>query len=404
LINYVYTIFAFCATVRCGLFAFVVVFMLSGHTSTKASDLVNFVLNGKDAGLPYQIYLVDEQGNPVKNDGLIISPSGQGFDAAHVYWPSAVIVNGKIWVYATAVDGNGVRRLGLWKENAAGTFDRHGVVINEAEGSAVVNVDPGDTSAPFKVWYTIKSDPAKAMPDRVRYAMSQDGVAWSNGSQVHAIPAALHGLQLSHVCKDGTDWRMFYTAATISDLSKFSAYQTVATAPDGQFPAPSVVMAPGGESRQILGGMQRGNRLVPVTSVAGYEVGHVYALHNDITNDVQRVTIAKIFPDTNVMLLHEQSTVEGPNQHVRLRSLHWNKVDPSYYYRDASGTGRALMTAWGVYSTGTNEFVFEAAENGAGPFDLAPSPRFMPIGPGNRLSFENPSAVRVGPLCTLDGT
>lgn len=364
----------------------------------------DFYLNAMGANGTYQIYRVDFDGHPVAPASLVVSPSQSGFDARHVYWPSPISVGGSTYIYATAEGSAGIGSIGLWINGPSGV-ERFGQVLapsgDETEiGMAVVMPDTSDLSAPYKMIYGAQVGNFPR-PREVRLATSMDGKTWIKTGTLYAPthPGVAHGFQLSNVCQDvdGT-WRMFYSGTNVADASKFSAFEARAESVMGPWTFYAKIFDPGGVSVAVTASLSLGTRYVPVSSTAGIVAGQLYLLGDDTSARQQRVEVAKIYSPT-VVILKEQTTVAGSG--LVLRSVHFNKVDPSYYYRETpQSSGRFLFTAWGSFANSTNEFVFEA-EEGASGIEIRPPHRFLPFGPGNFLSYENPAAVKSNPSCVL---
>jgi hypothetical protein len=204
----------------------------------------DYVLNGAGIGRVHSIYRVDDLGRPADH-ARIIGPSGEGFDALHVYWPSAIRVGQAIYVYATGHDKAGNLGLGLWISNDGVMFHRFGQVLAAEDDEGQIGMshvvhDPDDAVAPFKLWYGSRylSPPGRAT--EVRYATSTNGKNWIRaGTALTAAEAdAPGGLQVDYVCKDDDIWRLLYGAAYDQPL-KFRADEAVASTAGGAYPAPS---------------------------------------------------------------------------------------------------------------------------------------------------------------------
>ena len=137
--------------------------------------------------------------------------------------------DGTTWARANA--GNPVL------QGTASAFDQNGVY------GADVAYDPADTLAPFRMWYSGRSD----VFGGIGYATSTDGITWVKytGGAPLPMPVLNHGPAGSAdsfsaadpaVLKDGSTWKMWYTGDDSS--KKRIAY---ATSPDG------VVWAKGGK-------------------------------------------------------------------------------------------------------------------------------------------------------------
>ena len=364
----------------------------------------DFYLNAMGANNTYQIYRVGFDGLPAAPASLVVSPSQSGFDARHVYWPSPISIAGRTHIYATAEDNAGIGSIGLWIEGPSGT-ERVGQVLaptgDETEiGMAVVLPDTADAGAPFKMIYgpVVGNFPR---PREIRLATSLDGKTWAKRGTLYAPThaGATYGFQVSNVCQDvdGT-WRLFYSATDRADASKFSAFEARSASITGPWVSYAKIFDPGGVSVSVTASIALGTRYIPVSTTAGISPGHLYLLGDDSNARQQRVEVAKIYSPT-VVILKEQALVSGAG--LMLRSVHFNKVDPSFFYRETpQSPGRFMFTAWGSFANSINEFVFEA-EEGASGIEIKPPHRFLPFGPGNFLSFENPAAVRANASCVL---
>lgn len=370
---------------------------------TTGPTMAEFLLNGHGASGVYQIYRTRDDGQPT-DLALVISPSGSGFDATHVFWPSGLRVGVETWVYATATDAGGVGSLGLWVSNG-GPFARHGQVLapigDEVEiGNAVVVPDPADADAPYKLWYATRYIGGR--PREVRFATSINGRQWTRRGTVYAPShgGSEGGLQISHVCRDtdGT-WRLFYTATDTAAATTFRAYEARAALPVGPWTYHGMIASPGGVSRSVASALTLGTRYIPVSDVAGIEVGDVYVLGDNTPARQQRVVVVAINAKSKAVIVEDPVFVSGDGMKIRAARL--NKVDPSFFWRDADGVGHFMLTAWGVFEGSASEYVVEMVET---PSGLVPDTRqrFKPFGPGHLLSYENPTFVRSGPGCTLD--
>jgi predicted GH43/DUF377 family glycosyl hydrolase len=147
--------------------------------------------------------------------------SGTAEDGAGPAIFLATSTNGMTWTRANG--GNPVLT------GTAGAFDQNGVY-----GADVV-YDPADATAPFKMWYSGRSD----VFGGIGYATSTNGLAWTKykGAAPFPVPVLNHGPAGSAdsfsaadpaVLKDGSVWKMWYTGDDSS--KKRIAY---ATSPDG---------------------------------------------------------------------------------------------------------------------------------------------------------------------------
>jgi predicted GH43/DUF377 family glycosyl hydrolase len=145
----------------------------------------------------------------------------------------ATSTNGTTWVRANG----GAPVL----QGTAGAFDEDGVY-----GADVV-YDPADLTAPFKLWYSGRSD----VFGGIGFATSTDGATWVKypGGGSLPVPVVNHGLAGSadsfaaadpSVLKDGSTWKMWYTGDDSS--KKRIAYATssdgIAWAKGGKVIAP----------------------------------------------------------------------------------------------------------------------------------------------------------------------
>lgn len=359
--------------------------------------MAEFLLNGMGTNNTYQIYRTLDDGTPTETS-LIISPASAG--ATQVYWPSGVRVGNQVYVYATMEKGP-VQSIGLWR-SAGGPFEYHGQVLapigDEGKiGMAVVAADPDDASAPWKMWYATRYQPR---PKDVRFAISLDGIAWTRVGTVYTPTHAdaSQGFQLSHICRDGGLFRMFYSGTDTAAGAKFYAFEARAQQAAGPWTFHDRIFSPGGVSVPIPSSLSLGTRYLPVGSNHGILPASLYAISDNTSAKVQRVELQKVY--ANASITREPLHVGGAG--LTLKSMHFNKVDPSFYYRDQNGVGRLLLTAWGAHENAANEYVIEAEETAIG-FQIKGPHRFVPFGPGNLNSFENPTAIRSGLSCTLEG-
>jgi hypothetical protein len=366
-----------------------------GAAPAAAGDVV---LNGRGASGPYRVFRVDGEG-AFTNPTSIISPAG-GFDAASVYWPSAVRVGDDVLVYATAQDGSGNLTLGLWVSEDGGAFARVGQVLTPIAGegqigSAHVIFDPADEAAPFKMWFGTNYGPRATV---IKYATSEDGLAWTRQASVIEASEGYEseGFQLDTVCYDATaeTWRMFY-AASDDAANVFRAIEATADAPDGPWTKRGVVFAPGGSAHAVLSTVTPGSRYLLLDGAEGLAPGGVYVLSNGTASE--RVVIETVLDDDEASI---RDAMVSSGTGFGLRSAHYRKAGVSTYWRDAQGQGRALLTGWGAFTSGLQEYVFEGGETEEGfAVDLAAPARWKPTGPGSLYSFENPSPITSGPEC-----
>jgi predicted GH43/DUF377 family glycosyl hydrolase len=190
-------------------------------------------------GLPTTLLpLVPDGASPVLRPATSAVLDGDGVDD-----PSLAKVGSTymLWYAGTAEDGNGPAIFVATSTNGTtwargnggapvlqgtpGAFDADGV-----NGADVV-YDPLDVSAPYKMWYSGRSDVFGA----IGYAVSLDGVTWTKytGGTALPVPVLNHGPAGSadsfaaadaSVLRDGATWRMWYTGDDSS--KKRIAYAT----------------------------------------------------------------------------------------------------------------------------------------------------------------------------------
>lgn len=359
----------------------------------------DYVLNGQGANGYYQVYRVTDDG-ALTNPTVIVSPSGSGFDATNIYWPSAVNVGGAIYVYATGQDASGNQSIGLWTSANGINFTRVGQVlapiVGETQiGAAHVIYDPSDSAAPFKMWFGTNTN-AYGRPSEIKYATSANGVNWTRQATVLTASQSYEtqGFQLDYVCRDSGAWRMFYSA-TSDPANSFQAVEANSPTPGGAFIKRGVVFAPGGSTHTVLSTVVPGNRYLRLNSTAGLQAGGVYVLSNGLVSE--RVVIERVIDGDEASI---EDAMVSSGSGFQLRSTDYRKVGISVFYRDA-GLGRFLATGWGAFATSPlHEYVIEGSESG-GTFvrDYSAPNRFRPPGPGSLYSFENPSPITTGPDC-----
>jgi hypothetical protein len=362
-----------------------------------------YVLNGAGPSGVYSIFRVDDLGSPTDN-ARIIDPSGSGFDASHVYWPSAVKVGTDIYVYATGHDASGNLSLGLWISTNGVTFSRFGQVLAPAGdegqiGMSHVAHDPDDKAAPFKVWYTTRYTTPPGRGTEVRYATSTDGKSWTRVGTVltAAESGATDGVSTDYVCKDGDTWRLLYGAGYDSPL-KFRADEATSTTPGGAFTRTGTIFSPGGIDVAVTTTLTAGTRYIPVASVSGIAAGDVLVISDGTQSKVQRIEVEKVNTTYSAVISTEPVYAVAASQ--RLRSVYLNKMSPSFVYRDANNDLVGHFTGWGQWPGTLSEYTFAVKRSGQ-TFVNEGKQLFRPFGPGNFYSFENPSPIRTGVDCGL---
>lgn len=359
-----------------------------------------YVLNAQGPEGVYSIYRVDYRRGRT-DTAPILSPGAAGFDAAHIYWPSAVMSDGALSIYATVQDSENRRTLGLWRGRDAASLSPVALVMTPENGethigAAHVVYDRTDHAAPYKMWFGVVTG-TRQRPRSIVYATSSDGVAWTRRATVLTAdqPYEARGFQLDYVCRDRGAWRMFLTA-TDDPNNVFRAIEATARAPDGPFQKRGVVFEPGGVTRAVLESPAPESPRLLLEGTAGLEVGRVYVLTDGAAS--KRVVVRRVVSD-HVVLLHYPVAMawSGP---LTLVTPHYRKVTVSAFFRDGWGRGRALLTGWGALESGMMEYVFEGVEKNGSIVPVRQAPRrFRPLPLGAHYSFENPSPVTRGPDC-----
>lgn len=359
-----------------------------------------FVLNGQGPSGVYSLFRITPNG-AMTNPTAIIGPSGSGFDASHVYWPSAVLVGSTLRVYASAQDASGNISLGLWTSTNGINFTRVGQVLAPISGEgqiggAHVLYDAADSVAPYKMWFGTNYG---TRPVVIKYATSTDGVIWTRqGTVITASqPYETSGFQLDFVCYDAASslWRMWYDATGDSGAT-FQAIEATASSPGGPWTKVGPVLSPvGGSAYTVSSTVTPGSRYLRLNTTSGLNVGGVYVLGNGTVSE--RVVIEAVL-DGDEASIKDAMVSSGSN--FTLRPVDMKKVAMSSFWRDSNGVGRAVFTGWGAGSGALMEYAFEGYQSG-GAFvrDFAAPARFKPTGPGSLYSFENPSLIKSGPEC-----
>lgn len=359
-----------------------------------------FYLNNKGPGVPYTISrFVDGYPSPMRP---VISPSGYGFDKAHIAWPSGLLVGSEEWVFAAGHDGLKWGSVGLWKTSDGVNYVRVGAVItaDAVEGEIrmpTTTYDPDDLSAPFKMWYGAVINP-QGLATQMRYATSQDGITWVKHGAVFTAAAPFDGTGLApdYVCRDDSGtWHVFYEGFT--SLSNANAVEATSPNPSGPY-TKSTIYPADGISTAVLNVPKPGSALLNVTSAASLKVNGVYLLSDGNSTRTQVVTIASI--NGNSVLLEEPIHIQLTGAST-LYSVAKRKVAPSYVKQDgANWTG--YFTGFGPLDGVLAEYLFRVKKvGGLWVADLSsPELPFPSLLPEHLYSTENAEPLKTGPGCS----
>lgn len=334
----------------------------------------------------------------------VIWPSGSGFDSTHIAWPTAVDINGGVWVYATGYDGGKWGAVGLWKSLDGKNFTRHGPVLTAGVGEPYgigmshILYDPEDTSAPFKMWFSIRS--ARGPATAIGYATSADGESFTRRGT--AMPASEStestGITVDNVCQMANgDWALFYTA--FPNINQASARIATASSPAGPFSGKQTIFDPDGTVVSILTGALRRSTVLSVASPSEVNVGQSFVIIDGPQEEVEVVTVEWIEGD----IIRLTAPLSYNQSGRTMASLQRNKISPSWAAENPDGTWRGIFTSFGHSPSIMSEYTFPVkADSLNGPWVLdldAVSPAHEPWAPQMWYSTENPSLLRGGVSC-----
>jgi hypothetical protein len=139
-----------------------------------------------------------------------------------------------------------------------------------------------------------------------------------------------------------------------------------------------------------------GTRYIPVSSVEGISAGDVLVLSDGTQPNVQRVEVEKVVKPHSAVIATEPIYNAAANQ--RLRSVFFNKLSPSFVYRDSHGALVGHFTGWGQWPNPLSEYTFAVKRQGPA-FVAEGRQLFRPFDHRTFHSFENPSPIRSGVDC-----
>ncbi len=362
------------------------------------AEAVEWYLNAYGLARTYQIARFDDAGFPSPVDP-VIRPSGAGFDAVHVAWPSAVRVGARALVFASGNDGERWGAVGLWTSSDGVKFRREGPVFS-ASGSEPHGIGPAHVSydptlgEPFGMYFLIRGPDGPG--PAIGYATSIDGRSWTRrGTALVArgIEEAA-GLSVSYACRLSTGrWVLFYQGNRT--LKEAAALVATAEQPGGPFVRRTVLMRGDGVEVRVISG-SRGTNFVVVDNAARLVRGQVYFIHSGDVTSSELVQIAAIkgnhvFLTWPLLLDHTAHS---------MLSLTRAKVDPSYAKktRDAwEGIFTGYEPAPGVHA----EYTFRVrGRDLRSTWKILPDGvRFKPWAPELWYSAENPVPLARSASC-----
>jgi len=384
-----------------GAVALVVVVMVASPPSPveAPAEVASWYLNGRAGGQPYRIFRFGADG-AASPSTAVVAPSGTGFDAQHVAWPSAIRTPHGVFLYASGFDGIGWNAVGLWVSQDGVNFRRKGPVLRASAdeprgiGPAQVTYDP-QARHPFGMYYLVRGSlgPGHA----VRYATSDDGEHWKRRGGLALVSTRAEersGLAVGYVCRarDG-QWHLFYGAyPTIN-----SAVAMVASSrrPGGPFARKHVLMKGDGISVRVRSA-PRGTDMIEVHGSKKLIAGSPYLLAGSGGLRSELVVVNRIFGTT--AYLDRRTLYDHDGDH--LMTITRSKLDPSYA-REAQNGWDGIFTAYGPIPGVTAEYTVRVRGR-----DLKTSWRtegsgvaFEPNALQTQDSLENPTPLVEGPDC-----
>ena len=347
-----------------------------------------WVLNNQGTDGRYRIFIFS-------NEGLRLRPvTADKFQ--HVAWPSAIRHGELVYVFASAYEDGGWRRIHRWKSSDRVSYEYDGVVFEASDeerfgiGPAHVMFDPS-AEYPFTMYYLVRGRDGPG--NEIRVATSKDGASWSRvGIAItKKIPFESGGLSVSYACKFEDRVFLFFHGYS-RDLKR--AVSLVAESKNGiDFTNRRVILKPDGFGTTI---MAKSGKKTAEFNLRQPKVGVPLVLFNGKNRQVVTPIIVE-----GIKVLFDSILLDDYEPGIAV-SIYKNKIELSYAKVRPDGSWIGIATGYGALGTVSAEYTstFSAAHV-SGPWQpLGEGLRFSPYFPEGEWSTENPEPISSHSKCT----